>query len=220
MAAKRCKSGKALKPRVVKVSGYKATRYKRNPGMSLEAFLVDIRPRRKYRENYGPGDSVQVFTDGLTRDDMWHLYHLTDYVASGTESGPSVRLYPRSVSRNPAGDWPSAAFNEPQRGKYDTAGVEALHAIASDGANEEGGDVEGRGYFWLLLDVSAQDLAKHEVKVPRGTVLRAILQEDNQGFVYAEVYRTRAEAKKKWAGIERELDAWYDGDGDGEDDDE
>lgn len=45
---------------------------------------------------YGKSDSVlHMFTSELSRDAMWDLFHLSDYVVSSSLSGPAVALVPK-----------------------------------------------------------------------------------------------------------------------------
>lgn len=92
----------------------------------------------------------------------------------------------------------------PHPGKYEAELNLTAHLDSEGFSDEECGDVETFGHYQLFLrldsDESLGDL---------DGIVAGILHTDSQGFVYGEYYMTEAEAKRKWARIEKTEEQWY-----------
>ena len=93
-------------------------------------------------------------------------------------------------------------------GKFDDNVQEQLYEYILDGGGDESlGDVEGFGAYDLLLfgsdplTVQYEDGSKEVIK-------GAIVQTDNQGFVYTQHYDSEEAARADWAIVETEYADW------------
>lgn len=106
----------------------------------------------------------------------------------------------RGVHQRPSPDDPY-----PDPGKFEgetMLAVEMYESAMESGADEEGGDSEGPGYFWLFTDFIASD----------GTPRHGILSENSQGFISLDEYDTATDAAEAWEeDIEPMLDEWFEG---------
>ena len=106
-------------------------------------------------------------------------------------------LPPQKVRDNPMrgqrghhrGPSPDDAYPSP--GKFEgerMLAVEMYDAAMESGADEEEGDSEGPGYYWLFTDFIASD----------GTPRHGILSENSQGFISLTEYDTATDAAEAW----------------------
>lgn len=100
----------------------------------------------------------------------------------------------------------------PHPGKYEGE-LNLTERLDSEGGDVECGSVETFGHYQLFLrldsDESLGDL---------DGIVAGILHTDSQGFVYGEYYTTEAEAKRKWARIEKTEEQWYEDEEEAEED--
>jgi hypothetical protein len=99
-------------------------------------------------------------------------------------------------------------------GKYEGNGkladaVEALHQLSMNGCDDEAGDVNTTGFYCLLnapFDFIQEDIDvdKRDVKAIRRRTGKdgcIILEEDSNGFVTADWYKTKLSCTKAWDDI-------------------
>ena len=92
-------------------------------------------------------------------------------------------------------------------GTADEELAEELYAAIGDGADEELGDVEGFGWYGLLVDF----------ETAAGDTVHVIVNEDHQGFFDYEEYDTAAQARRAWKQLEKEYEEFEES-ADGDDD--
>lgn len=117
--------------------------------------------------------------------------------------GPLRRENPHRIKGAHQRPSPDDLYPDPGKFEGETMlAVEIFESAMESGADEEGGDTEGPGYFWLFTDFEASD----------GSIRHGILSENSQGFVSLDEYDTGTDAAEAWEEeIEPLLDEWEGG---------
>lgn len=82
----------------------------------------------------------------------------------------------------------------------------AVDALASEDVDEELGEVDGFGYYALLLGVRVKYLNE------RPKTVSFIVMTDSQGFHDATEYESESAAREAWRRLEQEESDFYDDD--------